>query len=201
MATITKQKRKPADIVIDQVFDNIGVHRIIAEAKKRGINLAYESEKDDSEQLTFTVTLVPHGYQIDAKNSNGEEIGSECRDFGGDYPPADMATTIVASFLKAMERAEFYFERARRFADSPEDEQDAMIARSKLVRRYILTALTDLADRKVTPSLHKLVERVRIEIKGHVPHNRMPTSKEIEEEVTILVHMGAVFTSGNQYTL
>ena len=63
--------------------------------------------------VTASITLVEHGYQIDIRDhtratadGQGVEVASMCRDFGGDYAIGDMANSVVATLIHAMESLE-----------------------------------------------------------------------------------------------
>lgn len=66
----------------------------------------------DSGVLTATVTIVPHGYPLDVEWDGAEvgrplpgpvELGSWCRDFGGDHKVLDLRDELIEHLLKAVD--------------------------------------------------------------------------------------------------
>lgn len=74
----------------------------------------YDAQRRQEEEpidniVEAKVYLVEHGYQIDVFDyTKGKEprVCSVCRDFGDNYPIGEMANTVAAALLKALENVE-----------------------------------------------------------------------------------------------
>lgn len=156
----------------------------------------------ESAGLKVHVMLVPHGYQIDMHDVSGKRLkslGSVCRDFGGNYSPKEMLTTIGAGFATVMNRAEFHHRRAERFAGLSQEQADALASRCRLIRRDIVKVLSEDSMGMSDITIGKLIRRMRSCLDQH--GEKSPTNAEIEGELELLRTYGVVELTKKGYVL
>jgi hypothetical protein len=158
------------------------------------------ARKAQSAEITVKIAMVPHGYQIDFFDQNGKELGSECRDFGGDYDPAKIKFTFIAAILNAIKGIEGYFPRAERFSRMGERKQVSAQVRSRLIRQYIFASLVDPETLMlVGMPLPELYTSVRTSMRR--AGEKAASHAEIDEELMILCDKGVLSRRRDIYSL
>jgi hypothetical protein len=106
-----------SDYVIQSAINLLGRERPVCqlwqiEKLEEACKIARKQLDQTAPSLEIKLYLIEHGYQLDAFDSNGREVGSECRDFGGEYPPEKMRDIVLGGVLSVMRKAETAYRKA-----------------------------------------------------------------------------------------